>query len=106
MARHVEEGFHYVVERKQDRMIRGGVNIYPREVEEVLYQHPGILDVAVIGIPDPVWGESVNAIVVTREKVALTEEEVIHFCKDKLASYKKPKYVDFVDELPRNPSGK
>lgn len=106
MAMQDEEGFYYVVDRKKDMLISGGVNIYPREVEEVLYQHPGILDVAVIGIPDPVWGESVSAIVVTRDEAVLTEEEIIHFCKDKLASYKKPKYVDFVDELPRNPSGK
>lgn len=106
MAMQDDEGFYYVVDRKKDMLISGGVNIYPREVEEVLYQHPGILDVAVIGVPDPVWGESVSAIVVAREKVELTEEEVINFCKDKLASYKKPKSVEFVDKLPRNPSGK
>src|SRR5699024_2263107 len=106
MAMQDEEGFYYVVDRKKDMLISGGVNIYPREVEEGLYQHPGILDVAVIAIPDPVWGVSVNAIVVEREKVALTEEAVIHLCKEKLASYKKPKYVDFLDELYRKQSGK
>jgi long-chain acyl-CoA synthetase len=106
MALQDEEGYYYIVDRKKDMLISGGVNIYPREIEEVLYTHPGILDVAVIGVPDPVWGESVKAIVVPREGAALSEEDVIDFCNGKIASYKKPKSVDFINELPRNPSGK
>lgn len=106
MALQDEEGYFYIVDRKKDMLISGGVNIYPREIEEVLYTHPDILDVAVIGVPDPVWGESVKAIVVPREDVTLSEQDVIDFCDGKIASYKKPKSVDFIKELPRNPSGK
>ncbi|MFJ8268488.1 class I adenylate-forming enzyme family protein [Peribacillus asahii] len=106
MALTDEEGFYYIVDRKKDMLISGGVNIYPREIEEVLYTHPNILDVAVIGVPDPVWGESVKAIVVPRAGSILTEAEVITFCEGKIASYKKPKSVSFLSELPRNPSGK
>ncbi|MGW6380892.1 AMP-binding enzyme [Peribacillus butanolivorans] len=87
-------------------LISRGVNIYPREIEEVLYSHPGILNVAVIGVPDAVWGESVKAIVVQREGANLIAEDIIGYCEWKLAGYKKPKSVDFVHELPRNPSGK
>lgn len=87
-------------------LISGGVNIYPRDIEEVLYTHPNILDVAVIGVPDPVWGESVKAIVVLRDNENLTEKEVIQFCEGKIAGYKKPRSVSFLAELPRNPSGK
>ncbi|HZG71190.1 MAG TPA: long-chain-fatty-acid--CoA ligase [Chondromyces sp.] len=106
MAMQDEEGYYYIVDRKKDMLISGGVNIYPREIEEVLYTHPDIVDAAVIGVPDPVWGESVKAIVVAREGRSLTEEEVINYCNEKMAGYKKPKSVDFVHELPRNPSGK
>lgn len=106
MAMQDEEGFYYIVDRKKDMLISGGVNIYPRDIEEVLYNHPGILDVAVIGVPHPIWGEAVMAIVVPREGTILTEEEVIQFCDGKMAGYKKPKSVTFLPELPRNPSGK
>jgi long-chain acyl-CoA synthetase len=106
MALQDEEGYYYIVDRKKDMLISGGVNIYPREIEEALYSHPDILDVAVIGVPDPVWGESVKAIVVPREGITLTEKDIIHYCDGKIANYKKPKSVDFVKELPRNPSGK
>ncbi len=106
MALQDEEGYYYIVDRKKDMLISGGVNIYPREIEEALYSHPDILDVAVIGVPDPVWGESVKAVVVPREEAVLTQEDVITYCEGKIASYKKPKSVDFVKELPRNPSGK
>lgn len=101
-----DDGFYYIVDRKKDMLISGGVNIYPREIEEVLYTHPDILDVAVIGVPDPVWGESVKAIVVKKAGAVLTEADVIQYCEGRIASYKKPKTVDFMDELPRNPSGK
>ncbi|AOV08562.1 class I adenylate-forming enzyme family protein [Sporosarcina ureilytica] len=106
MAIQDEEGFYYIVDRKKDMLISGGVNIYPRDIEEVLYTHPEILDVAVIGVPHPVWGEEVKAIVVPREGTTLTEEEVIDYCDGKMAGYKRPKSVDFLRELPRNPSGK
>jgi len=75
-------------------------------VEEVLFKHPKILEAAVIGVHDEQWGESVKAVVVTKPGESLTEEEVIEFCKDRLASYKKPRSVDFIDALPRNPAMK
>ncbi|OLO40590.1 hypothetical protein BTR23_06285 [Alkalihalophilus pseudofirmus] len=106
MARQDDDGYYYIVDRKKDMLISGGVNIYPREIEEFLYTHAGILEVAVIGVPDPVWGEAVKAIVVPKAGVSLTEEEIISYCEGRLASYKKPKSVDFVSVLPRNPSGK
>jgi acyl-CoA synthetase (AMP-forming)/AMP-acid ligase II len=106
LVRQDEEGFIYVVDRKKDMIVSGGENIYPAEIEEVLYKHPKILEVAVIGVHDEQWGESVKAIVVTKPGETLTEEEVIEFCKDHLASYKKPRSVDFIDVLPRNPAMK
>jgi fatty-acyl-CoA synthase len=106
LARMDEEGFIYIVDRKKDLIVSGGENIYPREIEEVLYHHPKIQEAAVIGVPDPLWGESVNAIVVLKKGETMKEEEVIEYCKNHLASYKKPKSVEFVEDLPRNPSGK
>jgi len=106
LIRQDEEGFIYVVDRKKDMIVSGGENIYPAEVEEVLYKHPKILEAAVIGVHDEQWGENVKAIVVTKPGQTLTEEEVIEFCKEHLASYKKPRSVDFIDALPRNPAMK
>jgi acyl-CoA synthetase (AMP-forming)/AMP-acid ligase II len=106
LVRQDEEGFFYVVDRKKDMIVSGGENIYPAEVEEVLYRHPKILEAAVIGVHDEEWGENVKAIVVVRPGETLTEEEVIEFCKEHLASYKKPRSVDFIDALPRNPAMK
>jgi acyl-CoA synthetase (AMP-forming)/AMP-acid ligase II len=106
LVRQDEEGFIYVVDRKKDMIISGGENIYPTEVEEVLCKHPKILECAVIGVHDEEWGESVKAVVVCKQGEKLTEEEVVEFCKGHLASYKKPKSVDFVDALPRNAVGK
>ena len=106
LVRQDEEGFLYVVDRKKDMIVSGGENIYPAEVEEVLYKHPKILEAAVIGVHDEQWGENVKAIVVTKPGETLTEEEVIEFCKGHLASYKKPRSVDFIDALPRNPAMK
>jgi acyl-CoA synthetase (AMP-forming)/AMP-acid ligase II len=106
MVRMDEEGFVYVVDRKKDMIISGGENIYPAEVEAALYKHDAIFEVAVIGVPDEVWGESVKAYVVLKPGQSLTEEEVIEHCKAHLASYKKPKFVEFMNELPRNTSGK
>ncbi len=106
LVRQDEEGFIYVVDRKKDMIVSGGENIYPAEVEEVLYKHPKILEAAVIGVHDEQWGENVKAIVVTKPGQTLTEEEVIDFCKGHLAGFKKPRSVDFINALPRNPAMK
>jgi len=106
LGRMDEEGYVYIVDRKKDMIVSGGENIYPREIEELLYHHPKIQDAAVIGIPDPMWGESVKAFVVLKNGEMMKEEEVIEYCKSHLASYKKPKTVEFKESLPRNPSGK
>jgi acyl-CoA synthetase (AMP-forming)/AMP-acid ligase II len=87
-------------------IISGGVNIYPAEIEEVLLLHPSVLDAAVIGVPDEKWGESIKAVIVLREGKSATEEEIIEYCNEGLAGYKRPKSVDFTKELPRLPSGK
>ncbi len=100
------DGYFFIVDRKKDMIISGGENVYPAEVEDALYRHPGIKEVAVIGVQDPRWGESVRAVVVPKEGVSLTEQDVIDFSKDKLARYKQPKSVVFIDVLPRNPAGK
>ena len=101
-----EEGFLYIVDRKKDMIITGGENVYPREIEEVLYTHPKILEAAVIGLPDPNWGETIHAVVAPKDGESLTEQEVIAYCKAQIASFKKPKSVEFVDRLPRSPAGK
>jgi acyl-CoA synthetase (AMP-forming)/AMP-acid ligase II len=101
-----EEGFLTIVDRKKDMIISGGENIYPKEIEEVLYAHPKILEAAVIGLPDPLWGEKVHAVVALKEGKALREDEVIDFCKNRIASFKKPKSVEFVQRLPRSSAGK
>lgn len=100
------EGFLYIVDRQKDMIITGGENIYPREIEEVLYAHPKILEAAVIGLPDPTWGERIHAVVARKEGESLAEQEVIDYCKAHIASFKKPKSVEFVDRLPRSPAGK
>jgi acyl-CoA synthetase (AMP-forming)/AMP-acid ligase II len=87
-------------------IISGGLNIYPVEVERVIYEHPAVSQCAVIGVPHDRWGEETKAFVVLRQGQEVSEDEIIRFCKESLASYKKPKSVEFVDELPRNPQGK
>lgn len=101
-----EQGYLFIMERSKDMIISGGENIYPREIEEVLIKHPAIREVAVIGVPDPKWGEAIKAIVSLAEGKSATENELIVFCKDNIAGYKKPKSVDFVDEIPKNNYGK
>lgn len=96
----------FIVDRKHDMIISGGKNIYPREIEELLYRHEAVLEAAVIGVPDDYWGESVKALLVLKEGTKATEEEMIDFCKQHLASYKKPRSVAFVQELPKSPTGK
>jgi acyl-CoA synthetase (AMP-forming)/AMP-acid ligase II len=97
-----EEGFLYVIDRKKDMILSGGTNIYPREVEDVLSTHPAIHIVAVVGVPDDKWGESVKAVVVLRDGENVSGEEIIEWCKDKMASYKKPKSIDVIplEEMP------
>ena len=101
-----EDGFLYIVDRKKDMLISGGENIYPREIEEVLYSHPAVREAAVIGVPGGKWGEEVKAVIALKSGFKATDEEIIEFCKDRLASYKKPKSVEFMDELPKTGSGK
>jgi acyl-CoA synthetase (AMP-forming)/AMP-acid ligase II len=106
LAYYDEKGFIYIVDRKKDMIVTGGENVYSREVEDVLYRHPAIAEVAVIGIPDPSWVERVHAVAVLKPNAMATESEIIGFCKEHLASYKAPKSVEFVETLPKNPQGK
>ncbi|HEU4842089.1 MAG TPA: long-chain-fatty-acid--CoA ligase [Ilumatobacteraceae bacterium] len=106
MARRDEEGFFYIVDRKKDMIITGGENVYSREVEEALYLHPGVAEAAVIGIPDETWGENVTAVIVARAGTTITEAEIVATVRDRLAGYKKPKAVHFIDEMPKTVSGK
>jgi acyl-CoA synthetase (AMP-forming)/AMP-acid ligase II len=101
-----DKGYLHLVDRKKDVIISGGVNIYPREIEEVLNLHPGIKETCVIGLPDDKWGESVAAFVVTNETEDVTQEELIALCKEHLASFKKPKSIQIVDSLPKSSYGK
>jgi len=101
-----EDGYIYLVDRKDDMIVSGGFNIYPKEVEDVLYSHPAVLEAAVFGVPDEKWGEVVKAVISVRSGMKVTEEEIIEHCRKHLASYKKPKSVDFIKELPKSPFGK
>ena len=100
------DGYFYILDRKKDMIISGGENVYPAEVEDVLYQHPHVKEVAVIGVQHSRWGETVRAVVVVKEGTSLTEQDVIAFAEGKLARFKQPKSVMFTDTLPRNPTGK
>ncbi len=101
-----DEGFLYIQDRVKDMIVSGGENVYPREVEDVLYQHPAVAEAAVIGVPDVTWGEAVKAIVVRRPGAQVTAEELLEHCKGRLGGYKRPRSIDFSEALPRNPSGK
>lgn len=101
-----EEGFLYVAGRKKDMVKSGGISIYPLEIESVIYSHPAILEAAVIGVPDPHWGEAVKAVVVLKSDAALGAEDLMAFCKERLSPYKVPKSVDFRDSLPHTEVGK
>jgi long-chain acyl-CoA synthetase len=100
------DGFYYIVDRKSDMIIRGGENIYPREIDEVLYQHPEVAAAAAVGVPDHLYGEDVAAVVVLKPGAKVSEQDVIEFCKARLADYKCPKTVRFVDDIPKGPTGK
>jgi len=106
MGRFDEDGYLYLVDRKSDMIITGGFNVYPTEVENVLYRHPAVYEVAVVSIPDPKWGEAIKAAVVLRPGTSATAEELIEFCRQTLAHYKAPKSIDFLSELPKSAVGK
>jgi acyl-CoA synthetase (AMP-forming)/AMP-acid ligase II len=101
-----DQGYVFIVDRKKEMIISGGFNIYPTEVEQVLYNLPQVFEAAVVGVPDEQWGESVRAVIVLKPGTALSEVEVIDHCARNLAGFKKPRAVDFVSELPKNPNGK
>jgi long-chain acyl-CoA synthetase len=101
-----EDGFFYITDRKKDMIIRGGENIYPREIEEVLYSHPAVSLGTVIGVRDEIYGELPKAFIVLKEGQSITDEEIIAYCKQHLADFKIPKYVEFRDSLPQTPTGK
>jgi long-chain acyl-CoA synthetase len=106
MATVDEDGYFFIVDRKKDMIIRGGYNVYPREIEEVLYEHPGVLEAAVIGVPDQALGEEVGAAVVRRPGGDVDAEEIRAFVKERVAAYKYPRHIWFIDELPKGPTGK
>jgi long-chain acyl-CoA synthetase len=101
-----QDGFYFIVDRKTDMIIRGGENIYPREIDELLYQHPAVAAAATIGIPDALYGEEVAAFIVLKEGMTPSEVELIDYCKAELADYKCPKSIHFVPEIPKGPTGK
>lgn len=105
LAKMDEDGYFYIVDRKKDLVIVGGYNVYPREVEEVLFAHPSVVEAAVVGVPDPNLGEAVHAFVVKKEE-SLTEEQIGEYCKEHLAKYKIPAVIEFLEELPKNTTGK
>ena len=101
-----EDGYLYITDRKKDLIISGGSNIYPREVEEVIIRHPSVSEVCVFGVPDETWGEAVKAAIVLKSGCEFRADEIIEFCRDRLASYKKPKSIEVLNELPKNANGK
>jgi acyl-CoA synthetase (AMP-forming)/AMP-acid ligase II len=106
LARIDNEGYIYIVDRRKEMLVSGGFNVYPSEIEAVLSQHPAIYEVCVIGVPDDRWGEVVKAVVVLRQGAQVQAQDIIDFCKERLADFKKPRSVDFVNELPKNSNGK
>ena len=106
IARRDDKGYIYIVDRKNDMIISGGFNIFPSEVEQVLYRHQAVYETCVIGVPDDLWGEAVKAVVVLRKGHQVGTNELIEYCGQHLAAFKKPRSIDFVDSLPKNPNGK
>ena len=101
-----DDGYLFLTDRVKDMIVSGGENVYPAEVENALSAHPAIGDVAVIGVPDPTWGETPKAVVVLRPGASADPDEIIAFARERIAHFKCPTSVDFIDVLPRNPSGK
>jgi long-chain acyl-CoA synthetase len=106
IAKADEDGYFFIVDRKKDMIISGGYNIYPRDVEEVLFAHPKIKEAAVAGIPDPKWGETVTAFVVLKDGETATPEEVREYCRERMAAYKVPSVIEFRETLPKTLVGK
>jgi acyl-CoA synthetase (AMP-forming)/AMP-acid ligase II len=101
-----KDGYLYVIDRRKDMILSGGENVYPAEIEKVIRDMPGVADASVIGVPDEKWGEVGKVFIEKGEGKAPDPEEVIAFCRSQLAGYKVPRYIEYIDELPRNPSGK
>jgi long-chain acyl-CoA synthetase len=101
-----EEGFVYIIDRKKEMIISGGENIYPAQVEAAIYEHPAVLECAVVGVPDDTWGEAVKAIVTLKEGMSATADDIVETVRTRLASYMKPRQVDFVEAIPKSPTGK
>ena len=106
VARLDEDGYLYIVDRKKDLILRGGFNIYPRDLEELISRHPAVAEVAVVGVPSERMGEEVVAVVVRNPDTDITEEELLAFCQERLAKYKTPRKVVFMEAMPRNGVGK
>jgi len=108
VARFDEDGYFYIVDRKKDVIISSGYNVYPREIEEVLYEHEAVVEAAVIGVPDEYRGETVKAFIVLKDefKEKISEEDITEFCRQRLAAYKVPRIIEFRDELPKSAVGK
>jgi long-chain acyl-CoA synthetase len=106
MAKIDEEGYFFIVDRKKEMILRGGYNVYPREIEEVLYEHPAVAEAAVVGVPDDKMGEEVGAAVVLKKGEDASADDLKSFVKEQVANYKYPRKIWFVDELPKGPTGK
>ena len=106
LARRDEDGFYYIVDRSKDMIIRGGFNVYPREIEEVLISHPDVSLAAVVGVPHDSHGEEIKAFVIRNQGATITEEELVAWAKEQMAAYKYPRIVAFVDSLPMTATGK
>jgi len=106
LARADEDGYLYIIDRKKDMIVKAGFSIYPVEIERLLLSHPSIAEVAVIGVPDQVHGEEIKACIVLREGAELTLAELADYCRERMARYKCPRYVQFYKQLPKNPSGR
>jgi long-chain acyl-CoA synthetase len=106
MAKVDEDGYFFIVDRKKDLIIRGGYNVYPREIEEVLYEHPAVQEAAVVAVPDEALGEEVGAAVVLCKDATASADDLKAYVKDQVAAYKYPRRIWFVDELPKGPTGK